>query len=697
MKLKNISKLQFDEKVKHLQASGLSHSDAEIFLKNKLSSQNITILDENSGNTISLNDLYKGDFPDDDELFWNFVSKSDLDMQFHIQKMSPQQIKFTLLSHYQVETIDELLDMLNDDEDRKELISKYSSDPNLENEIIVVHDGVIIDGNHRALAAAMSKKSIHFIDLSEDVENLEESDMLTEMHFTDFYSRQFVEFRNKYNKMKKDTSYFVNFNNYYDNTLDRSSSPKQDHKDPAGVYAYPLKYVIDHPMDIRYGKTAKYLRVLKVNHGGILHLQWLDMADMNRMFKMANKLPGYTFESILPYLKKNYSINHPQALWFRAMQLTTEGLQKLINHFSNKRTKKESFSSHGLILSNAEQTEMFKSLGFNAIEDRASNHKKAAINQWEPEQIILLDRSAFEIVEVFTMGRGIKADDDFLVNTGDRYQNTFIRRIAAGIAKNIGDSLTSEVASRSGRGGYAVHYTKAGRRIGISLHDTLDTSDYGFGEKRHKTHKTSDTNVFRIYIKSEKQVIEYQSTPSESIDHVIGAVSALWKNSSEMDPNFTKITNSNDEDELMKNEKIEHFKNKKMEQFKKGVVNPNVFKEADRVFGTNLEKYHGFLQRAYAEHMSLIISAFKSAASQGNFSEMLSDSEYRDKLLKIKSSNMPVHWDVEGYERSVATELGNKVFDYFSKHPDDAERKLDSVGSGVHYYPVSALSSFLQE
>lgn len=126
-----------------------------------------------------------------------------------------------------------------------------------------------------------------------DDENLKEStSQLTEMHYEDFYSKQFVEFRRKYSKMKKDTSYFVNFNNFYDNILDKRVSPKQDHSDPAAIYAYPLKYVIDHPMDIRYGRNAKFLRVIKVNHGGILHVQWLDMSDMNRMFKQANKLPG---------------------------------------------------------------------------------------------------------------------------------------------------------------------------------------------------------------------------------------------------------------------------------------------------------------------------------------------------------------------------------------------------------------------
>ena len=41
---------------------------------------------------------------------------------------------------------------------------------------------------------------------------------------------------------------------------------------------------------------------------------------------------------------------------------------------------------------------MFRNLGFNAIEDRASNSKKAAVNAWEPEQIVILDRDAFEIV-----------------------------------------------------------------------------------------------------------------------------------------------------------------------------------------------------------------------------------------------------------------------------------------------------------
>jgi len=38
------------------------------------------------------------------------------------------------------------------------------------NEIIVIADGRIIDGNHRALAAVKSKQPIKFIDLDDGIE-----------------------------------------------------------------------------------------------------------------------------------------------------------------------------------------------------------------------------------------------------------------------------------------------------------------------------------------------------------------------------------------------------------------------------------------------------------------------------------------------------------------------------------------------
>ena len=530
-----------------------------------------------------------------------------------------------------------------------------------------------------------------------DDENLKEStSQLTEMHYEDFYSKQFVEFRRKYSKMKKDTSYFVNFNNFYDNVLDKRVSPKQDHSDPAAIYAYPLKYVIDHPMDIRYGRNAKFLRVIKVNHGGILHVQWLDMSDMNRMFKQANKLPGRVFEDLIPLLKKHYNMTHPQSLWFKVMQLSSEGIQKLVDHYSNRKTKNTTLDIRSFVLKPAQQTQMFRNLGFNAIEDRASNSKKAAVNAWEPEQIVILDRDAFEIVEVFELGKAIKSNDEFIVNTTDAYEDTFIRRIAAGIAKNMGDSLLSNNAARSNRGGYAVHYTKNGRRIRIGIENTQNIDNLKFGEKVHKLHKTTDLNVFKIEIISEKTLISYQSKPDERIDHIIGVVSTLWSTETGKNDNFVKISSEAEENEHLQNQQREELKKKQFLTFEKGRVDEDLYEKADSIFGTDLSKYDGLVRKAYADYASAAILAAKYAISENKFEEFISDPEYRVKITKIKRSSLPKFQSIEGFDVNIAASIGDKVIQFIINNPDKVKDKISEIRSNS-YFPCSGLSSFFDE
>jgi len=53
------------------------------------------------------------------------------------------------------------------DEGQVEILEKYMNDPNLSNKIIVISGSRIIDGNHRALAAAMKGVPINYIDLAD--------------------------------------------------------------------------------------------------------------------------------------------------------------------------------------------------------------------------------------------------------------------------------------------------------------------------------------------------------------------------------------------------------------------------------------------------------------------------------------------------------------------------------------------------
>jgi hypothetical protein len=70
-----------------------------------------------------------------------------------------------LLGQYRVEHIDELVDILKDEQ--KDIIERYRSDPTLSDKIIVIAGGRIIDGNHRALAAALNGVSIKYVDVAE--------------------------------------------------------------------------------------------------------------------------------------------------------------------------------------------------------------------------------------------------------------------------------------------------------------------------------------------------------------------------------------------------------------------------------------------------------------------------------------------------------------------------------------------------
>jgi uncharacterized protein YejL (UPF0352 family) len=116
-------------------------------------------------NKITLQDLYKGDFPDRDETFWDYVRPNEFNTPLEIKTIPKYKLQILLQSQYRVEHLDELLDVM--DEDQVEILEKYKADPNLSNKIIVVSNDRIIDGNHRALAAAMKGVPINYIDLAD--------------------------------------------------------------------------------------------------------------------------------------------------------------------------------------------------------------------------------------------------------------------------------------------------------------------------------------------------------------------------------------------------------------------------------------------------------------------------------------------------------------------------------------------------
>lgn len=115
---------------------------------------------------VTLSQLYDGELPEHNEMIWNFIGSNDLDIPFEVQTINPNKLDIYLRSQYRVEHLDELFDMM--DPEQKEIVDHYIKDPNLSNQIIVMHDGNVIDGHHRAIAAIFAKKPIKFIDTGEE-------------------------------------------------------------------------------------------------------------------------------------------------------------------------------------------------------------------------------------------------------------------------------------------------------------------------------------------------------------------------------------------------------------------------------------------------------------------------------------------------------------------------------------------------
>ena len=146
----------------------LTRNDVKVPATTKIKAKTNKALDavfENT-ETTSLDKIYHGMRPDHDEMIWNYVGDSDFDTEFPIETINPTKLGLYLKSQYRIEDLEELFDMM--EEDQEILVNHYMKEPNLSNEIIVMYDGKVIDGNHRALAAALTNKPIRYIDVGEE-------------------------------------------------------------------------------------------------------------------------------------------------------------------------------------------------------------------------------------------------------------------------------------------------------------------------------------------------------------------------------------------------------------------------------------------------------------------------------------------------------------------------------------------------
>jgi hypothetical protein len=129
--------------------------------------KNITqnVLDKVFEETTTLTQLYKDGKPDRDETIWDYGTMI-WDDPYEIEIISPRTLDIYLCDQYNVEFLADLFEKMKPEQ--HEIVDHYMNDPDLSNKIIVLDNGYIVDGNHRAIAAALTKRPIKYIDIGEE-------------------------------------------------------------------------------------------------------------------------------------------------------------------------------------------------------------------------------------------------------------------------------------------------------------------------------------------------------------------------------------------------------------------------------------------------------------------------------------------------------------------------------------------------
>lgn len=341
------------------------------------------------------------------------------------------------------------------------------------------------------------------------------SNLFMETHYTDMYGKSFFDFKKQYNKLKKENLY-VNFSDFAGDPMDKSIHESPDHSDPAGVYAYPLRYVIDYPADVWYGRNSKYLRVLKPKKLESLHLQYdfNDIASVHLYLKKCG-IPQKMY--YIEFIQKAFGLkNNPSdyaKLFFKFIQINFDNVGETIN-----KTNKFDVSYDNLRPS-VEQTALLRNAGIHMVIDSAKSASKAVINNREPEQIIFLTPQSFDIIDVFEIGgrffRGGKRIPSEGKTSGgltDRDKRKIVQTISESV---FNDKISEDIDNKK-------FWTVGGRRIEIHEGYTEQyMRTHKLGEKKHRESKQHTQEYVLITINCEYGFFEIKSSIDDDVYDII--------------------------------------------------------------------------------------------------------------------------------------------------------------------------------
>lgn len=348
---------------------------------------------------------------------------------------------------------------------------------------------------------------------------------INEVHYEDTYGDEFKKFIDKYTKLVKSKAinadeYFVHFSNNRTTDLDKNAFISPDHKDPIGTYAYPLSYVLNYPADIWYGKSAKTLFVLKDKSRRKLVLNTI--TDEAGLYNVLQNL-GYDRSKISEYL----------AISLKEYADKNKGKNKWAKHFMSllqmnfdKPPIKDDYGTKYEVRSGDEQTVTLRKK-FDAIQDISTTAANAIINEREPEQIVFLNRYAYNIEEIYYLHFDNKRAENITSMTPEDYEI----KLVASITQFMGDYITSNKPERASLGGWSYYWTKKGRRIEVMFsRDAKYFIGKKLGEKKHKEDKKFDAHDTSVIINSEYGKIHESFTEDSKFSEITELLKIDWDN-----------------------------------------------------------------------------------------------------------------------------------------------------------------------
>jgi hypothetical protein len=356
----------------------------------------------------------------------------------------------------------------------------------------------------------------------------------------DIFSKTYFEFREKYKKVK-DSYLYVQFTDYKQDMLDRTTFSNPNHSDPVGNYAYPLSYVINYPTDIWYGYNSKNIRILELNkYAKVLNLSNMDTYQFSYLVTKF----GYKQYDTDYYLKNYKDRIYPKnsgyygRLLFQMIQVDLEG---------NLR-------------SGEEQTKMLLKAGFDVIKDESKSNKTAVINNREPEQICFLNRKSFKVVEVFST-----------YNDKNKTQTSFDEKtIKSKFASRIFEEVFNDkIKEKLGDSFYSVK----GREIHLNFTFGEEyMNSRKIGEKIHKEFKKSNQYYLYVFIYTEKGEIEYQSKTDETFDSIIDKIQKEWNKIKNNDNIDYWIRRSIEQKKIFDKKKSDEYTKKTIEKENEKII-----------------------------------------------------------------------------------------------------------------------------